>query len=431
MKKKKSMLGILALALLLVFGFTACGNDTIGNGNGDPDNPFVGRTFIGPKSIINFTSDRDWEAAMNPSFSGTFFNVGDVAYLTVTHENGERLTVPGTGTVTIYRRDGIIIVVIIITIGDRVYEDEATEVPDHPSNRNPTFRGIQGSWVNAWTPNVQNNRRAEWFTVSANQLSIFDISAGEVGVNFRTGFIELAAEEVRNVVPATEVSGINQERMIQSMNNRLLAMLNQNSPDYLDLSNIPNVTRVGNNWAFWGSWTIPGLDAALGSFSAGLIPHGVDWETLHQLNSAFISTEVRDVENFFRSQLGINFHPFFNPPSAGTHNMIGALAEYPWMEWGRAAMGFTASTFGLIGAGNTAPILINPPATNPRRVVPFEWSLYHWEGSIQGGNLHGIWVDVDGTPANQLIIILGTANPNLWQTQMPLPIGVYRRGTGL
>ena len=128
MKKTKSMLAI--LAMLLVFGFTACDNGTASDldlgiiiDDGSTHFAFANTTWEGDTATISFTSDSEWVGFMNPFLTGTFEVDGDVANLTVTHRNGS--PVNGNGTVTVQRVGDIVVVVIIITIGDEEFKGEA------------------------------------------------------------------------------------------------------------------------------------------------------------------------------------------------------------------------------------------------------------------------------------------------------------------
>ena len=157
MKKTKSMLGI--LALLLVFAFTACDNSTTSN----DDCLFANTTWVGEDTIIRFTSTTEWEGQANPSLRGRFEVEDNVAHLTVTHKDGS--LVNGTGSVTIHNRNGIIIVVIVITIGgENIVDDEAIQAPNDFDNES-TFRKIQGIWRDG----------INTFVITANQASMFNV----------------------------------------------------------------------------------------------------------------------------------------------------------------------------------------------------------------------------------------------------------------
>ena len=105
---------------------------------------------------------------------GTFEVEDNVAHLTVNYKNGTR--VDGNGSVTILEKNGTIIVIIIITVGELEVDEDAIQVPN---GFEPTFRRIQGSWIDS----------NSWLHVTANQASVFDVNNQETRAVFATSFI--------------------------------------------------------------------------------------------------------------------------------------------------------------------------------------------------------------------------------------------------
>ena len=132
MKKKKSMVGI--LALILVFAFTACDN-----GNDDTTSPFANTIWGGATNTVRFPGAGTWDGAVNPVINGRIITYNNNrVYIEVTHKNGNPVT--GIGEATISGEN----LTVTITIGD----DEPFEftVPRSPGNGTETFHAIQGRW---------------------------------------------------------------------------------------------------------------------------------------------------------------------------------------------------------------------------------------------------------------------------------------------
>ena len=291
-----------------------------------------------------------------------------------------------------------------------------------------TFRGFQGTWTQEWSASAQ--RPPVWFIATANQLAIMDINAAEGGLNFRTGFTEIAATEIRDTtVPGSEVQHVNHAALHRAMWVRLAEMHNPDSPYFVGAGRVPGLTVTMSGGMphiarGFGGTTITNLGATISSFVGGQNPV-LNWTSIGMINdSLFNHVSYRGFENFFRNLIGVNFHPHFHHAT-----LINALVPTANNAVILDNLGFLPGTFGQLPAGNTA-LFRNPndPDT-PQRVVPFEWTLYDWDSSELVGSLHGIWIDGDGTAGDEVIVILGTRHPDFWQTHMPLPLGIFTRGT--
>ena len=304
----------------------------------------------------------------------------------------------------------------------------------------PTFRGMQGSWVSDWVG--LDVRESRWFTISANQLNMYDLNTLEGGLNFRVGFSELAHSDVRRDVPARDAAGIDQLQLLIAMNYFLVNMLNSESEHFFDASEWPLVTMANPTaWGFGApdaTNVVGNLGATLHSLGQGLSYDPVLWATIQDVNATFVGyTGFRGIENWFRRNVGISFDSHFHH-----QDVIGFFLDHATVrEQLRFVEGFLSPPspvvvgYGVIGVdGTNTPLLMNDPRVpfggnlTPRRIVPFEWTLRHWETNREEANLHGLWVDWDANPHNQQIIILGTRDPDFWQTHMPLPLGVFSRG---
>ena len=298
----------------------------------------------------------------------------------------------------------------------------------------PTHRTIQGAWQNLW--DGSGERPNYEFFILPNQFTLVDLAEDAGGRSFRVGFREIALEEIRNVLPAeiagVEMQGISHARFREVMGRMLLAM---HDPEYVagvsGMTLVPTVggTILGFQVGANPTASIAGLHGTLFSWSAGLGGHlAPDWPTLNNLHSQLVANiGYREIERFFRAQLGINFHARFAEPRNMLLGMATTVAGVRDSEL--HSMGFTPSILGTVPGAS--PLITSIAGDQPNIIVPFEWTLYHWDTSAFEGSLHGIFVCPTGNVSEQFIVILGTRNPVFWQTQMPIPVGVYTRGTSL
>lgn len=287
---------------------------------------------------------------------------------------------------------------------------------------NPTFRGVQGSWHSAWTENP-----TQWFLVSANQISMMNAVTTEGGLVFRTGFTYLADGNIMDVVPATEIRTINQQLLLEALSERLALWHDVDNPGWWGDERMPaGVTFITTNpVAFgFGPGTVAapaGLATHLASFVDGLAGPAM-WETVNSFNSLMVTYGSRELENFFRNELlGIGFAWRFR-----NDNLMEVLGA-PNNAGARATVGFAAGDMGTFVTDQ--PVFVNPGTPQPERVVSFRWSLHDWETSDDEGTLEGLWVDWDGEPANQMLVLFSSVHPFYWQDNMPIDIGVFVRGT--
>jgi len=154
MKKKKSMLGI--LALLLVFAFTACDN----NPDDNTANPLTNTFWRGENyRAIRFPGGNTWDGMVNPILSGRFTYNGNTAYIEVTHKDGNPVTGIGMGIIS----GGNLI--FTITIGDEEFSVTVTKNAGYDGTE--TLPAIQG----VWTPVGAGNNN--WFILTGFQSGIF------------------------------------------------------------------------------------------------------------------------------------------------------------------------------------------------------------------------------------------------------------------
>ena len=285
----------------------------------------------------------------------------------------------------------------------------------------PTHRAFSGSWVNLSLDPA--NEPISWFLISATQLALMDVTDEwnlplyEGGLIFRTGFRETAASGIRETTLPVELNHISQHLFLQAANRWLLAqqdggiateelrdIIDDLFPGFLDaMDNLYNADYNELNLA-------------------GNV--GVDWPTIAGINSHLVNSEgIRLLENWFRGQLGLTF-------PARWHNefVLNAFVQNDDFVDRLEALGFQS---GMLEELNTTIPLFNldDVIDGPERVVPFILEVHHWEDSSSYVPMHGIWIDFNGTPEGQRLVFFSTQAPDWWQTNMPLPSGVFQRNS--
>ena len=278
----------------------------------------------------------------------------------------------------------------------------------------PTFRGIQGSWESVWTG--ADAAPPQWFLATANQIMMMNPHTYEGGLAYRTGFTLLHQAGIRVTgLPATEVAYIDQRAFLDAMNAEIAAWLDAENYGWWTDDAPVGVTWVAGAGLEINGTTVPDLmDAWDWSQGTGT---GIGWGTVQALNDLMFGNNFRQLETFFRGQLGVNFAWKFR-----NNNMMAALAD-PFVAGSRDAVGFVAAELGTIAPASAVFALDSAFD----RVVTFRWDLVDWDTNEDRGTLHVMWLDHDSNAGDDLLIIFSSVGPYFWQDNLPLPIGVFAR----